>query len=200
MAIEISDIKATKDWMLQDCNTWFDQLAEALKDTHVVVGSCNKDCSRYLVPIGTEDQITYYGKPANSFRVSDHWNWRSPLKKCKKEKYVQCYSKDMPWTAKRMAPGKASRPMIGNAVMYYSGVDKAYHVMYGEKFDRETKTWSFVTMDVARGVDIATKPPLEALHHPDQYAVPYNSNKIREPGTHYISDYMKGANENVANS
>ena len=170
--IEISDVKSVKSWMLEDCNAWFDQLAEGLKDTHVIVGSCNKDSSRYLVPKGTENQITYYGKPANSFRVSDHWNWRSSLSRCKNEKYVQCYSQDMPWVSKRQGPGKSSKPMLGCAVMYYSGVDNQYHVVYGERFDREAKAWSFVTMDVERGIEIAQRSPLEALHHPDRYAIP----------------------------
>lgn len=170
--IEVSDVKSVKSWMLEDCNNWFDQLAELLRDTHVIVGSCNQDTSRYLVPKGTESQITYYGKPANSFRVSDHWNWRSSLSRCKAEKYVQCYSMDMPWVGKRQGPGKSSKPMLGCSVMYFSDVDKQYHVVYGEKFDRETKTWSFVTMDPEKAFDIATKGPLEALHHPDRYAIP----------------------------
>lgn len=122
------------------CRKYFEDLAEKLKDTHVVVGSCNKDSSVYLVPKGTEDQITYYGKPEDSYRISDHWNWFSSLKKCTKEHYMQCFNVGMPWSRRRPEPGKASTPIFGIQVAYY-GKDHKYHAVYGYVFDRKTKKW-----------------------------------------------------------
>ena len=74
----------------QKCKDFFEELSEKLKDTHIVMKSCNKDNSVYLVPKGTEKEVTYYGKPVYSFRISDHWNWKSNLKKNPNPGYVQC--------------------------------------------------------------------------------------------------------------
>lgn len=112
-----------------------------------LVGSCNHDASVYLVPAGTEDQISYYGKPADSLRFSDHWNWYSNLKKCKIEGMVQCRSVDMPRTAHRTEPGKPSRPKFGIQVAYFDEQDGAYHHVFGEKFDRRTRSWTWVETD-----------------------------------------------------
>lgn len=54
------------------------------------VASCNADISAYLVRPGTEDQITYTGKPQGSLRVSDHWSWYANVKKCPYTWVVQC--------------------------------------------------------------------------------------------------------------
>lgn len=139
---------------IRECNEWLDQLAEALKETHVIVGSCNKDNTRYLVPKGTEKEITYYGKPANSFRVSDHWNWKSSLEKCKNEHYIQCFSKDLPWAKVRNAEGKASKPITACCVMHF-GSDKLYHAAYGECFIRETKEWTWVKGSISHWKEVA---------------------------------------------
>ena len=79
------------------CNNFIENLAQLLGDKYELIGSCNNDLSRYLIPAGTREQITYYGKPVNSFRVSDHWSWFSNLKKCSLRNYIQCYSRDMPF-------------------------------------------------------------------------------------------------------
>lgn len=128
----------------EKCKDYFDRLANKLSETHIVVGSCNQDKSAYLVPKGTEAEITYHSKPINSYRISDHWNWKTNVRKNPDDKYIQCYTQDMPWTKKREAPGKASKPIWGIAVCYFDEMDHMYHVIYGEKFDRKTRTWSWV--------------------------------------------------------
>ena len=125
------------------CLAYFEQLAEILKDTHVVVKSCNGDMSSYLVPIGTETQISYYGKPGNSYRVSDHWNWFSNTEKCRRPGYVQCFCADMPFARRRTAKNKASKPRYAFAVAYF-GDDNKYHHVFGEKFDFQTHSWEWV--------------------------------------------------------
>lgn len=143
-----------KQTKMEKCRKFFDELAEALKATHVVFGSCNQDLSAYLVPNGTEKQVTYYGKPVGSFRVSDHWNWFSSKKRCSDMNMVQCRSLDMPWCHKRdpKNPEHAVRPIIGCQVGYF-GEDNCYHCVYGECFDRKRKTWTWMdnsAVDVAR--------------------------------------------------
>ena len=131
----------------EKCKEFFDTLCRDLEKTHVVVGSCNLDSSIYLIPKGTENEITYYSKPENSFRLSDHWNWFANLNKCDIEHYVQCYSVDMPFPNRRKEKGKASKPKIGWQVSYF-GNDKKYHCIYGEKYNRNKREWSFVEADV----------------------------------------------------
>lgn len=125
------------------CNTFFDKLSAVLSGSYEIVGSCNQDFSRYLVPNGTADQITYYGKPLNSFRVSDHWNWFSNLKKCKDPHHIQCRSLDIPWCRKRVDGDPfATKPRFGIQVCIY--LKDGYHHVYGDKFDRKTKTWTWI--------------------------------------------------------
>ena len=126
------------------CNDFIETLAQLLGDKYEMIGSCNKDLSRYLVPAGTADQISYYGKPTLSFRISDHWNWFSNLKKCSVRNYIQCYSKDMPVPKPRpIGQDTATKPITGIQVCV-QGADGMYHHVFGEKFDRKTHTWSWV--------------------------------------------------------
>ena len=131
---------------LRKCNAFFLRVANELKDTHRIIGSSAQWGSACLVPIGREDEVSYYGKPVNSLRVACNWNWRAALKRCKEEKLIQCNTPDLPWCKKREAPGMASKPIWGNMVGYFDE-DKKYHCVYGEKFDRETKTWSWYEED-----------------------------------------------------
>lgn len=128
---------------IEKCVNFYKELATKLKDKYEIVGSCNNDISSYLVPNGTSEDISYTGKPPFSFRVSDHWNWYSNLKKCPDEHYVQCYSVDCPWPKKRLKVGKASKPIWCAQVAFY-GEDNKYHVIFGEKFDRKSKEWSWI--------------------------------------------------------
>ena len=125
------------------CNEFLERLSELLQDTYEPLKSCNEDLSWYLVPKGTKDQVTYYGKPVSSFRVSDHWNWFSSTKKCKDENYVQCRSLDMPWARHREEKGKATKPRFGIQVCI-QGIDGCYHHVFGDKFDRKKRIWEWV--------------------------------------------------------
>ena len=134
--------------MIEKCKDFFGQLALTLfiTDGYIILSSCNKsdcDITDYLVPEGTTGEVTYTSKPVKSFRVSDHWNWYANTEKCPLERYIQCYTTDMPWTKKRLKEGFASKPIYGTAVMFF-GDDGKYHHVYGEKFDRRTKTWNWV--------------------------------------------------------
>lgn len=135
-------MKMSKEEKMKKCIEYFYALAEELKNTHTLVKSCNVDSTMYLVPKGTEDQITYHSKPANSYRFSDHWNWYANVRKCANERYVQCLNVDMPWAKKRTAKGKPSRPIFGIAVAKI-GDDSKYHHVFGERFNKKTKEWSF---------------------------------------------------------
>ena len=124
------------------CQKYFDNLCNELKDTHALVRSCNGDFSAYLVPKGTEDQISYSSKPVGSYRISDHWNWFANIKKCHDERYIQCFNADMPRVKPRLGDGKPSKPVFGVCVAYF-GADQKYHHVYGEIFDHKTKHWQF---------------------------------------------------------
>lgn len=130
---------------LEACNKFFDKLAYELRDSYEVIGSCNKDSSRYLIPKGTESQITYYGKPALSFRVSDHWSWYSNTKKCADKNYIQCHSMDLPRPKRRKAEGKASDPIIACQVAII-GPDGNYHHVFGDKFNGIE--WTYEEKDI----------------------------------------------------
>lgn len=132
------------------CLEFWKELCARLLNTHELVQSCNNDISAYLIPHGSIAQLSYYGKPAQSFRLSDHWNWYSSLKRCGNEHYIQCFSVDAPWAAKRVVPGKPTAPVTAIQVCYF-GKDKKYHAVFGEVYDRKTKTWAWkeVTVDEA---------------------------------------------------
>lgn len=134
---------------LRKCNAFFLKVADLLKDTHTVMGSASGVWkSACLVPKGTENQVTYYGKPVNSLRVACNWNWRASLKHCSIPDSIQCLTRDLPWAKHRPEnnPELASPPIWGNMVGLY-GKDQRYHCVYGEKFDRRTKTWEWVEGD-----------------------------------------------------
>lgn len=144
------------------CKAFFVRLTEELKKTHTSMGSCNKDSSVYLVPNGTEDQVTYKSKPQNSFRISDHWNWKASLRKQPIEGYVQCFTRDLPCYRKRREEGKASMPIWAWQIGYF-GEDAVYHCVYGERFNRETKIWDWVEADPAEVAKMAINAQKEAV-------------------------------------
>lgn len=144
----------TTEQKLEACKGFYDKLCEALTNTHENVASCNADISSYLIPKGSVSQLSYYGKPANSFRISDHWNWYSSLKKCSLANYIQCYSPDVPYAGKRPAPGKATRPVSAIQVSYF-GADNKYHCVYGEVYNRKTKKWDWKEATVEEAVALA---------------------------------------------
>ncbi len=143
-------LSQAKDKKFKACVEFFDQLSELLVESgnYEVVGSCNKDSSAYLIPTGTIGDLSYSNKPARSFRLSDHWNWYSNLKKNPNPHYIQCYSVDLPRAKKREDPTKASVPIQAAQVGYFDK-DNKYHAVFGEIFDRTTKTWSWLFADPA---------------------------------------------------
>ncbi len=143
--------RRTMSEKLEKCKEFFNSLAMLLYDTYDVMGSCNVDQTSYLVPSGTQGQVTYSSKPARSFRISDHWNWYANIKKCANERYIQCWSVDVPYPRRREEPGKASEPRRAIQVAMI-GPDGKYHCVYGEFFDRKTKTWGWLE---ANPVDVA---------------------------------------------
>ena len=136
--------KAKNDFI--KCRKFFDELALLLSDEYQVVASCNRDLSAYLIPKGTQKEITYYSKPACSLRVSDHWNWYSNIKKCSQEDYIQCHSVDLPDPLERNAPGKASDPIkVPQVCLIYP--DGKYHCVFGKFYDNNSKKWKWMTAD-----------------------------------------------------
>lgn len=124
------------------CYDYFNNLVKALSN-YTVLDSNNEDISKYLIPKGTEHLVSYTSKPCYSFRISDHWNWYANTEKCEKSWYIQCFSRDLPWAKKRLRPGYASKPINGMSVMIF-GPDNVYHCIYGEIYDRRTKTWGWI--------------------------------------------------------
>ena len=134
----------SKEEKLILCGNFICSLAYMLGPSYELMPSCNNDVSRYLIPAGTKDEVSYYGKPDKSFRFSDHWNWFSSNKKCTDENMVQCRSLDMPWVRRREQPGKATKPRFGIQVCIYDAATKCYHHVFGDKFDRKTKIWTWI--------------------------------------------------------
>lgn len=133
-----------KDDDFERCRSFFDKLAEILKEKYIVVASCNKDLSAYLVPIGTEDQITYTSKPAFSFRVSDHWNWFSNKIKCDDLSIIQCYSDGVEYPIPRNPayPEKATHPRHACQVAWCDQYG-VYHPVYGDFWMNSKKKYSW---------------------------------------------------------
>lgn len=96
------------------------------------VASCNADISAYLVRPGTEDQITYTGKPQASLRVSDHWSWYANVKKCHYTEVVQCPLRGITPYA-RNGEGLPSRPQFCKAIALY--LDYEYLPLVVETMD-----------------------------------------------------------------
>ena len=142
------------------CTHFFDELGGILNSNYKIVGSCNKDFSAYLVPVGTEGQISYTDKPENSFRISDHWNWYSNIKKCPDESYVQCNSLSVPKAENRIAPGKASNPISAIQVAFFC--KGSYYAVYGEYYNFQAKTWEWLDMNAKKVAVILQSTP-EAL-------------------------------------
>ena len=142
------DIKMTITEKLALCYRFFYDLGEILMGDYEFVGSCNRDCSEYLIPNGTLEEITYCSKPALSFRISDHWNWYSNIRKNPNPAYIQCWSVDIPSPNPRPEPGKPSKPKVGIQVSVIGG-DGKYHVVYGERYDKKRKTWGWLDTNPA---------------------------------------------------
>ncbi len=102
-----------------DCKDFFLKLVSEKSETHEVVASCNKDRSMYLIPKGTIDQLSYKGKPVDSYRLGDHWHWYANLKNAPQET-IQCKVHGMPAPAPRKGEqqDKAGEALWFSAVAY----------------------------------------------------------------------------------
>ena len=132
---------------LDKCIQFFHEVAGMLTDIYEVIpGKSEKHKSFCLVPKGTANQVTYYGKPVNSLRVAMNWNWYAGLDRCINPKYIQCVTPDLPYVKQRPKehPEWSSPPVYGNMVALFD-MDNKYHCIFGEKYNREDKTWSWVT-------------------------------------------------------
>lgn len=105
------------------------ELVKQLSDNYEEIGSSNQDISRYLVPKGTANQITYYGKPGMSLRMSDHWCWYSSITKCENESYIQCDNSIFE-PHDREREGGASRPIKALQICIIDK-DGVYHPLIG---------------------------------------------------------------------
>jgi hypothetical protein len=127
---------------MNDCDAFIDGLAELLRGKYEMTPSCNRDLSRYLIPKGTKDQISYYGKPEMSFRASDHWNWYTSLAKCSNERMIQCYSMNLPGPRPRINPGEATKGVHAYQVAIYQ--NGRYYAVYGDVYDRKERRWGWI--------------------------------------------------------
>ena len=131
----------------EKCNQYFNNLYEMLKESHDRRTNKTRDRrpDKYIFPKGTGDEITNVGKPANSFRYSNKWNfWKNG--KGEMLDSVQCYSEDFP-KAHTDSQGRGPQgAVLAYSVCFY-GEDGHYHVVYGERYNRKTKKWDWVESD-----------------------------------------------------
>ena len=131
----------------EKCNQYFNGLYELLKDTHDRRTNKTRDRrpDKYIFPKGTGDEITNVGKPKDSFRYSNKWNF---YKNGKGEMLpeVQCYSEDFPHAHTDSLGHGPQGSVLAYSVCFY-GEDGRYHVVYGERYNRKTKKWDWVESD-----------------------------------------------------
>ena len=101
---------------------------------------------QYLIPRGTRSQITYYGKPHWSFRLSDHWNWYETVGKCNQRQYIQCFNVDLPRLNNRYVEDHAHSPACYSiqVAIFGNHDDEAYHCVYGSYKNKETRKWEWM--------------------------------------------------------
>lgn len=136
---------------MDKCNEFFNELIAALCARGI---ECDmrmfefENNTTYLCPAGTTNEVTYYGKPEMSFRISDHWNWYADIADCSSPNYIQCRCNELPWARKRPEEGKASEPIKAASVCVFK--DGKYHVVYGECFDKKAKIWKWCDNSVEK--------------------------------------------------
>ena len=139
------------------CLKFFTELSDRLSGSYEVIypfGKMGFYSDKYLVPVGKESEITYYSKPARSFRISNHWNWRQnfDIDKCSLPNYIQCFCADMPVSkANSQQKGKKTEPIFAISVAYF-GEDQKYHVLFGEKYNRQEHKWEWVESSIDEAV------------------------------------------------
>ena len=159
------EMKEVWKQQFEKCVEFFNQVAKELEDTHVViVGKSKKWPNMFLVEKGQERQVNYYGKPVNSLRVATNWNWRAGLDRCSNRNYIQCVTPDLPFARRRPEehPEWSSLPILGNMVGYFD-TDNKYHCVYGEKYNREDKSWMWVE-NMPKRVALMIQAKMAELH------------------------------------
>lgn len=143
------------------CVKFFKGLKDLLNEEyqHMGTGVCPKNYfvegtkkgifrlnDHYLFPNGTKKQITYYGKPYWSFRLSDHWNWYEKTANCKQQNYIQCFNVDLPIITHRFVDNE-ERSSVCSAIqiaLFGNKEDEAYHCIYGAYKDKESHEWRWM--------------------------------------------------------
>ena len=136
---------------MNKCSEVFSELAKILSDQYEILESCNKDFSKYLCLKGTTGEVSYEGKPEKSFRISDHWNWYSNVKKCPDMSIIQCYASNIPEPREREGEG-ATKPRKAISIGFYE--NGQYKIVYGEFYNKETEEWSWMENDISDLVDL----------------------------------------------
>lgn len=145
----------TNEEKRNNCEKFFEELYKELRNDYNLMESCNNDFSKYLVPAGTESEVTYQTKPEYSFRISDHWKWFANTSKCPNKNYIQCYCTDMPRAKPRIAPNKAGKPIKAISICLFK--NNHYEVIYGEYFDRNNFSWNWKESSVENVLKELTK-------------------------------------------
>lgn len=136
---------------MKKCSEVFTMIADLLSDKYETLESCNKDFSKYLCPKGTIGEVTYESKPEKSFRISDHWNWYSNMKKCPDPDYIQCYASNLPEPRPREGES-ATKPRSAISIGFY--VNGQYKIIYGELYNKETDEWTWFENDILKIVGL----------------------------------------------
>lgn len=136
----------SREEKLAKCQAFMAKLYERLEGYECDQSPYSNESS-YCIPFGTNEENSFYSKPMHSFRCSSHWNWYANLRKCSVPNYIQCNNVDVPWARQRIESGKASQPVTAYQVAFF-GDDKRFHCVYGEKFDRKTKSWQWIESSV----------------------------------------------------
>lgn len=127
---------------IKRCRQFMLDLEKTIGIDYKHFNSCNRDISSYLIPKGTEKQITYHSKPEKSFRFSDHWNWYTNEKKCDDLNYVQCFSVNLPEPNNRIAYGKGSEPIRAIQIAFY--FKGKYYAVFGDYYDFSSNKWKWI--------------------------------------------------------
>ena len=133
------------------CDKFFYELSQRLYPFYETIGvmdtNYHKYKSRYLIPFGSDYQMSRFSMPMLSFRMSDHWNWM-PNEKIYFDSEIennvtQRYCIDMPPAKLRKCSDKATKPQFGIlvAIMDSKGI---YRCVYGDKYWPKTHSWSWL--------------------------------------------------------
>ena len=146
--------KTSKKRIIKDkyalCEEFFYELSQRLYPFYETIGvpkTCyQKYGSKYLIPFGSDYQLTRFLIPMLSFRMSDHWNWRPNEKKYNDEienTAIQRYCVDMPPVRFRKNLEKSTKPQMGILIAICDS-EGIYHCVYGDKYLPKTHSWCWV--------------------------------------------------------